>query len=37
VFGVSRLKRRRRGVSFCHVSRIEAEDHLREAIVEGNH
>jgi len=35
--GRSRLKRRRRGVSFCHVRRMDAEGHLREAIVDGNH
>lgn len=35
--GRSKLKRRRRGVSFCHVRRIVAEGHLREAIVDGNH
>lgn len=33
----SNLNRRSRGVSFCHVSRIEAEVQVREAIVEGNH
>lgn len=35
--GRSKLKRRRRGVSFCHVRRMDAEDQLREEMVDGNH
>lgn len=35
--GMSSLKRRRRGASFCQVRRREAEYQLSAAIVEGNH
>lgn len=37
VGGKSALNKIKRGVSFCHVSKIEAENQFRDARVEGNH
>lgn len=37
VAGKSALNRMSRGVSFCHVRRIVAENQFNEANVEGNH
>lgn len=31
------MNRIRRGVSFCHVNRIVAENQFKDARVEGNH